>query len=304
MTKQTGAVDVSSFTTDAKFRTWGLACSTALQACGLVKTSDTGQINWVTVTKPVATNTKAGYEIYRFSDTLQATKPVFIRIDYGSGAVASGNAPGTWITVGTSTDGAGTITGLNTGTLQGYSNGNAPTNTAMAYYFTHTSNGYALFQFGNGPSGVPGIQNAGFFVVARTVNKTTGAATGDGVGLMRIAYAGGPSHLQYGLDFNTSTFFTGIGPQTALPTYSTSLSTASSTVVAKTYLMLSQLHGFSGTMSYFPFDTGAPTTFTASPFGTSHTYITWNSALTGSFYADLSLAANSTYIACATIWED
>jgi len=71
--------------TDAEFRTWGSGIAAALQACGLVKTSDTGQIDWATVTRPGASHTAAGYEIYRFNDSLQATKPVLIKVEYGNG---------------------------------------------------------------------------------------------------------------------------------------------------------------------------------------------------------------------------
>jgi hypothetical protein len=68
---------------DATFRAWGSGIAAQIAAMGLVQTSDTGQINWVTVARP-ALNTIAGYEIWRFNDALQATKPVFIRIDYGT----------------------------------------------------------------------------------------------------------------------------------------------------------------------------------------------------------------------------
>ncbi|MCB1713466.1 MAG: hypothetical protein KDH96_13660, partial [Candidatus Riesia sp.] len=69
-----------SSSTDALFRDWGSKLSAAIQAVGLVKTGDTGQINWSTVT--VGTGIR-GYEIFRFNDSLQATTPVFIKIEYG-----------------------------------------------------------------------------------------------------------------------------------------------------------------------------------------------------------------------------
>jgi hypothetical protein len=98
-----------TFTVDADFRSWGSGLSAQFAAIGLVKTSDTGQIDWTTVLKPSGSNIKMGYEIWRFNDALQATKPVFIRIDFGSGL--STNYPGLWVTVGTATNGAGTLTG-------------------------------------------------------------------------------------------------------------------------------------------------------------------------------------------------
>lgn len=92
----------------AGFREWGLELSTKLAAAGLVQTTDTGQINWTTVAKPVS-NTIAGYEVWRMNDAMQATAPVFFKIEYGG--AASANAPRLQITVGTATNGAGTLSG-------------------------------------------------------------------------------------------------------------------------------------------------------------------------------------------------
>jgi hypothetical protein len=95
---------------NATFRAWGSGISAALAAAGLVNTADTGQINWATVVLPGA-GAAAGYEIWRFSDALQASAPVFIKLEYGSSGLINGthSAPQMWITVGTATDGAGTI---------------------------------------------------------------------------------------------------------------------------------------------------------------------------------------------------
>jgi hypothetical protein len=57
--------------TDAAFRLWGSDFSAHLATCGLKQTIDTGQINWVTVTRP-GTTTDAGYEIWCFDDALAA----------------------------------------------------------------------------------------------------------------------------------------------------------------------------------------------------------------------------------------
>jgi hypothetical protein len=94
---------------DATFRVWGSGLAAQIAAMGLVQTSDTGQINWATVTRP-AIGALAGYEMWRFNDALQATKPVFIRLDYriSSGSV---DRPALQPRVGTATDGAGTLTG-------------------------------------------------------------------------------------------------------------------------------------------------------------------------------------------------
>lgn len=105
-----------SVTTDAAFRAAAQQWHDALSAVGLVQTSDTGQINLTTVTKPGAANTSAGYEIWRFADTLQATVPVYIKIEYGTGGGAT--LFGIWITTGASTDGAGTLGTIKTNRIQ------------------------------------------------------------------------------------------------------------------------------------------------------------------------------------------
>ena len=101
-----------SNSTDALFRAWGLFIhDTFVTTGGWINTSDTGQIDFTTVVKPAGVSTKSGYKIYRMNDTLQATSPVFIRIDFGS-ASGSANNPGFWLTIGTGSNGTGTITGI------------------------------------------------------------------------------------------------------------------------------------------------------------------------------------------------
>jgi len=103
---------------DADFRVWGLELSTKLQAmAGLVKTGDTGQINWVTVTR-AAINTNAGYEVYYLNDTLHATAPIYIKIWYGTGTVLTN--PRMTFEIGTGSNGAGLLTGLGLSAVQAF----------------------------------------------------------------------------------------------------------------------------------------------------------------------------------------
>ena len=110
-------------------RATGPAVSNAIQNVGLVKTSDTGQVNWSTVNAPGSANTAAGYEIFRFNDSLQASKPIFIKLEHGTGS----GGPGLYalfITIGTGSDGAGNITGILLARTQ-YANNNY---NASVYY--------------------------------------------------------------------------------------------------------------------------------------------------------------------------
>ena len=109
MTTATFAAYADNSTT-TNFRTWGLGFSTALAAVGMVKTTDTGQIDWSTVNAPVGGTSQMGYEIWRFNDSLQSTAPIYLRIGYGSGA--SAGICSLWFTIGKGSDGAGNISGV------------------------------------------------------------------------------------------------------------------------------------------------------------------------------------------------
>lgn len=132
-------------TSDTTFRAWGSAISAALASIGWVQTADTGQINWTSVTKPVAINTPAGYEIWRMNDSLQSTKPVYLKIEYGSGA-STGYAS-MWITVGTGSNGAGTLTGQ-VGTQRQIGPA-GPSTASVASYFSGTSSRLTAYLWDN-----------------------------------------------------------------------------------------------------------------------------------------------------------
>ena len=170
MTTQTWTSAISH-ASDADFRAWGNELSTKFAAAGLVQHTDTGQINWTTVTRPAA-NTAAGYEIWRFNDALQATAPRYLKIEYGTGTNAA--YPQIWLTVGTGTNGSGTI------------NGTASARATTCFTFAPPAGNFpsylcvaAGFVGLLWKSGASTSQGAGFFVVSRT-HDTAGAATGDG----------------------------------------------------------------------------------------------------------------------------
>jgi hypothetical protein len=96
--------------TDAQFRAWGSAIGVKFAAMGLVQTGDTGQINWTTVLAPTIASTVQGYEVWRFNDALQATVPVFLKFEYGSGAGAAN--PSIFISLGSGSNGTGSLTGV------------------------------------------------------------------------------------------------------------------------------------------------------------------------------------------------
>lgn len=86
------------------------AFSDMLTALGFPKTADTGQVDWATASL-TGSNTYTHYEIRRFDDEHQATKPVFMKISYGRLTASSVNYPQVQITLGTGSNGSGELTG-------------------------------------------------------------------------------------------------------------------------------------------------------------------------------------------------
>lgn len=135
---------------DAAFREWGSAFSAALAAVGLVQTSDTGQINWNTVTR-AGTNSDAGYEIWRFSDPLQGTYPIIIRFNYGTGGTAT--SPRLQVVITQATNGAGSPSGTYDTPVRSLITGQAATvDTTWTSYFSFTPAGLCIAFNTGGPS--------------------------------------------------------------------------------------------------------------------------------------------------------
>lgn len=121
--------------TDAGWRALIQEYEDQLAACGLVRTSDTGQIDPATAIRTA--NSIAGYSMWRFSDALQGTAPVFIKVEYGT--TTSVGYPRAIYSVGTGTNGSGALVGLSITT--GSVGGNYLANVAGNFdsYWTHSS---------------------------------------------------------------------------------------------------------------------------------------------------------------------
>lgn len=178
---------------DAQFRTASQFVHDVF-ALGWVQTADSGQINLTTATRP-ATNNKGGYEVWRMDDTLQGTAPVVLRIDYGQGNTS--NSFAVWLTIGTGSNGSGTITGamlsdrlITTNSVEGNDN---PYN-----HFGSAANNRITLAFGMKPTS--GGTGPWWFAIERTKvpGTTTGQDSGDGVIVMFGAPAeGGAFHNIY-----------------------------------------------------------------------------------------------------------
>lgn len=94
--------------TDADYRALVLAISTALTACGWIKTADTGQIDPATVTVP-GIGVVGGYEIRESPAPGGSLNKMILKIEYAN----ISNTFGLYLTLGWASDGAGAISGTN-----------------------------------------------------------------------------------------------------------------------------------------------------------------------------------------------
>jgi hypothetical protein len=177
----TSSLAYSSVADDASFRSWVHSLSDGLAAVGsITQTADTGQINPDTVLKPTATAVAAGYQVWRFNDALQATRPIFFKLEYGSGSSVI-NSAGVWITIGSGSDGAGNLTGVVIGRRQLYG---INQNTASTTRVCGTA-GRIIFMTGIAAHATNPIM----FCIERWKDPATGADTGEGYWTWTWSYA-------------------------------------------------------------------------------------------------------------------
>ena len=116
-----------NLSSDATFQALVTSIDSAIVAVGWVVTSDTGQITPASVIRAGA-GLFAGYRLYRMNDSLQATAPCFLKVYYGQASSASVFKMS--FQTGTGTDGAGNLTGNQSGV---YSNAATTIVTATSY---------------------------------------------------------------------------------------------------------------------------------------------------------------------------
>jgi hypothetical protein len=176
------------FNNAADFQTWCAGIIAALTTGGgsLTQTTDTGQINTGTVAAPSVSQTASGYAIFKFNDALQATSPVFIKMEFGSAYTVT--TPSMWVTIGTGTNGAGTLTGATT-TRQMFASTSAKSaGVTLPTYVQGDGGGFVIASAYD--STAPGPMM--FCAVDRTCDGT-GAATSDGIFQITSGQAGGNS---------------------------------------------------------------------------------------------------------------
>jgi len=166
-----------------ELRALGSQISAAIASAGMVKTTDTGQINWATATWASGSQTW-GYEIWRFNDSLQATKPVFIKIVYSQ--LSSPLMLYMAAQIGTGTDGAGNLTsmagtGVSVTALADACRGGTSANPATIDQFYVYGDGSSLVLSSHPGRMVAGSAGYGGLLFVERVRHTDGTPLGDGV---------------------------------------------------------------------------------------------------------------------------
>jgi hypothetical protein len=109
------------------FKSWAQAISTAFSTFGWLQSSDTGQVNWGTISA-VPSSAAFVYEIWQPNDGLTN---FYAKVEYGN--FYGTNSPCIRVTLGTGTNGAGTLTGFVTSAFPVANVALTPPSTSTTY---------------------------------------------------------------------------------------------------------------------------------------------------------------------------
>lgn len=165
------------------FKDWAQSISNAFSTFGWTQSADTGQVNWSTIASVPAVNTYV-YEIWEPNDGLAN---FFFKVEYGTNAGSSNTAPQIRLSIGTSTNGAGTLTGSVTAlpVIPATSVSVTSTVTQFQCYFSGQAGRIGVLMWRDD------VTNTGplFFAVERSINGS-GAYTSDYVTLLSMGASG------------------------------------------------------------------------------------------------------------------
>jgi hypothetical protein len=163
---------VCDASTLANFKAWGSAISGWFATAGWTQSSDTGQVNWSTISTVPGANTYV-YEIWQPNDGLTT---FYAKVEYGNVNVA--NAPGLRLSLGSNTNGAGTLTTFFTGTQRTSVGAVTPPSASTQYEcdFSGAPGRMAVMMWRNAPGNCAQV-----FAIERSVdsggNYTSGYVT-------------------------------------------------------------------------------------------------------------------------------
>lgn len=164
-------------TSSAGFQAWATELFTQLTTVNVsqfTQTADTGQLATPVVAARPGTSTIAGYWIFKWDDG--TSTPLYFKFEVGTSA--SANAPAIAYTVGTSTNGSGTLSGAVTSRVILTSN-SVPTSSVANFtsYLCIATGGFGLIWKANAGSTISA--GLGFVAVARSIDDS-GIVNNDG----------------------------------------------------------------------------------------------------------------------------
>jgi len=190
-----------SNSTATLYRAWVGALRGALLACGWTQTSDTGQMDVSSLTVPTAIQTSSGYMVFAMADDLQATNPVYMRIDVGSGNAV--NSPSIWVQVGTATDGAGTLSGKTTTQRQLVPYSSDSSTTASASFYSGSTSRFVCVFWVGGTTNSGG--HYGQLISVERTHDASGSDTADGVMVFTSSFTGSTNVFSQYLSYSAAT---------------------------------------------------------------------------------------------------
>jgi hypothetical protein len=199
---------VNDSSTVANFKSWASALSNFVRTAGWTNTADTGQLNgagggtWSGVTT-VPGSGAFYYEIFQPGDGLTN---FYLKLEYGNGS-GSTNSPTVRVTLGTGTNGAGTLTGFVTTATVAAPASYGPPSTTTTYEcdFSGDSGRLSILLWRNAGTG------AQIFAVQRSLNAS-GTPTGTYATVLTAGFTnntGTPGQTGY-----MQTLYFAIGPCT------------------------------------------------------------------------------------------
>lgn len=167
----------------ANFKNWAQAISNAFSGFGWTQTADTGQVNWGSIASvPASTYV---YEIWKAADALASSMPIYVKVEYGF----SSTSPRIRMTVGTGSNGTGTINGQVCDNTPWQIDSTGVTNqgaTTFPCYFSGSAGEFRMMMWAqNTPNTSTSVTQTFFFAIERAKD----ASGNDAVGYITVFHA-------------------------------------------------------------------------------------------------------------------
>jgi hypothetical protein len=174
---------VCDSSTLANFKQWASAISAFFATAGWSQAADTGQVNWSTIASVPGSGAYV-YEVWQPNDGLTT---FYLKVEYGN--VSGTNCPSLRLSIGTGTNGSGTLTGFFTAAINcNLASFTAPsTSTQYECDFSGAAGRICVMMWRNGTNNCQQL-----FCVERSLNSS-GSYTATYVTLYAIGYNGGGS---------------------------------------------------------------------------------------------------------------